>query len=47
MMDQSALENAEGAKAIEASRRVHENPPPRGRRRAPAAEGQYGVEESA
>jgi hypothetical protein len=42
-----APECDEGAKAIETERRVSENPPPRGRRKALAAEGQYGVEDSA
>jgi hypothetical protein len=37
----------ESGKAVETKRRVRENPPPRGRRKALAAEGQYGVEDSA
>jgi hypothetical protein len=44
---QYGIENCDGVKAIEARRRVYENPPPPGRRRGPPAEGQYGIEDSA
>jgi hypothetical protein len=43
---QKRMKDCERVKAIEARRRAHEDPPPRGRRRALAAEGQYSIEDS-